>query len=409
VEIAVLGNAGRFAGMTAPPNVPQPAFVAMPESSSPLHVLYVSPVGELGGAEQVLLTYCRTLPRYAGKASLALLRPGSLAERARSQGIDVHVFPKEFRYRDIATVWQSIGWLAEVIKQTGANLVHANHTAHITAGPASKRAGVPEIWHQYDYPHQKDVMDTINQRIASDYVLFMTEFTQSGYPRLHSRPHSVIYPTCVDVKVLQSMERDPTVRERLGVGSAPFFVTVARLQEHKGHTYLLNAAAKVVTRHPEVKWVLVGRASGAEQEAYLKRLQEQVRALSLEQNVLFAGFVSDNDLAALQSEALALVHPATTEGYGLVLIEAMARQTCVIASAASGPKEIIRDNDNGLLVPTADPEGLAHAMIRVLEEPGLSERLRAGGNRFVQTHSADQMTEKTLDVYRQVRQAYKNR
>ena len=363
------------------------------------HVLFVSPVAELGGAEQVMLAYSRLLPERGYRTSIAMMRPGALSDIARKQGIEVHEFPDNYRYRDLPTVLRSIIWLRGIIRSTGADIVHANHSAQFQAFLARKGSNAKAIWHLFDYPYSKDVIDSLNTRLPPDFVLFSTTRVQSGYPQLWHLPHGVVYPNCVDVASLQAHAPDPAVRQRLGLGSAPYFLTITRMQPHKGHRYLIEAAQQVAARHPDVRWLVAGKATGAAQERYLETLRQQVRSADLESRFQFLGFVADADLAALRREAIALAHPATSEGYGLILIEAMAVGTPVIAAAADGPAEIVENGRNGLLVPTADPRALAQAMTRILEEPQLRAALSATALEYVQHHSINTMVEETRRIY----------
>jgi glycosyltransferase involved in cell wall biosynthesis len=109
--------------------------------------------------------------------------------------------------------------------------------------------------------------------------------------------------------------------------------------------------------------------------------------------------VADEDLVPLLREARGLVHPALTEGYGLVLLEAMACGLPIIASAASGPAEILRDGETGMLVPVRDPDALAAAMFRLLGDSELADRFRLSAADYVQRRGVDTMVDETLTVY----------
>lgn len=363
------------------------------------NVLYVSPVADLGGAEQVMLAYARLLPARGFTASMALMHPGGLSEIARKQGIDVHVFPETYRFRDVPTVVKSINWLREIITSRNVDIVHGNHAAHLQVFFACLGTQAKEVWHLFDYPYTKDLVDSLGIRLHPDFVLYSTTRVQAGYARLGHVPHGVVYPCCLDVAALQAQAPDPGVRRRLGLGSEPFFLTVTRLQPHKGHRYLIEAAQTVAARHPDARWLVAGKASGVEQERYLASLKQQVEKANLRSQFRFLGFVGDADLAALRREAVALVHPAISEGYGLILIEAMAVGTPVIAAAADGPAEIIQDGRNGLLVPTSDSQALANAMMRMLEEPQLGAALSATAVQDVQGHNVDAMLDATVRIY----------
>jgi glycosyltransferase involved in cell wall biosynthesis len=84
-----------------------------------------------------------------------------------------------------------------------------------------------------------------------------------------------------------------------------------------------------------------------------------------------------------------VVHASFGEGFGLVLVEAMALSKPLVATNAGGPSETVVDGISGLLVPPGDPRGLAAAIRRVLDEPGLADNLstqgRARANHFTDT------------------------
>jgi glycosyltransferase involved in cell wall biosynthesis len=169
------------------------------------------------------------------------------------------------------------------------------------------------------------------------------------------------------------------------------------------HTRARNTqGAYVAFDGRDIQWVIAGRASGPEQEDYLTELKQEVARLGLQGRVLLPGFIANDDLGPLFRVAVALVHPAVTEGYGLVLLEAMAHALPVIAVAAAGPAEIIRHEKNDLLVPVRDPSALASAMNRLLDDPALASRLRAQAEVDVAQRSVDVMVQETVAMYRRI-------
>jgi glycosyltransferase involved in cell wall biosynthesis len=366
-----------------------------------LRVLLVSPVGEIGGGEKVLLALIEKLPQFQVEPVLACMRPGPLAEAARQLGIKVYEF-KNHRYREIPVVWEGIQWLAQVIRETKAQLVHANHASHIYGSLASRFTNVPEVWHLHDYPYHWDWVDQLSIRLPTDHVIFTTNKVKSGYPHLHTRPHSVIPPTCIDPTYLRAFVPQRDIRVRYNLSAGPLFLTVARLQEHKGHRYLLDAVSAVVKSYPNVTFAIVGKPSGNEQEQYMQTLLAQSKSLGIEEQVKFLGYVGESELVSLYHEASALIHPAITEGFGLVLLEAMLLGTPVIAAAADGPRELIADGQTGLLIPTGDSDSLANAIVRFLNTPDLARTLRDRGIAAAEQFSLDKMVEATVNVYTKI-------
>lgn len=346
----------------------------------------------------VFLSLARHLPASGVEPILVCMRPGPLAARARDMGIESYEFI-EHRYRETLKVVSGIRWLAALTRHAKADLLHSNHMGHLYAGPASLITRVPELWHLHDYPYQPDMMDRLSWLIPSDYVVFTTNRVKSGFPGLHARPHSIIYPICIEPERLRAMPEQVGTRSRYGLGDGPLFVTVARLQAHKGHRYLLDAVPSVLAERPDAQFAIVGKADGAEQEKYRDDLLGQCSSLGVEGQVKFLGYVSDADLVALYREAGALVHPATSEGFGLTLLEAMALGTPIIAAASDGPSELLTHEKTGLLTPTAESGALAAAMVRLLKDHTLAERLKSAGAAHAATFRVDDMIAQTNAVY----------
>lgn len=378
-----------------------PATPAVKTTDRPLRVLLVSPVGQHGGAEQVFLLLAKHLPSLGVEPTLACLRPGPLTEIAARQGLRSFAF-RDHRYRQIPTVIQGAKWLAALAKEIGADVLHSNHAGHIYGGLASRYSGIPEIWHLHDYPNERTAIDTIGHHLPIRQMIFTTKRAASGYPRLLKHPTAIIPPAALEPDRLRSFPDVPDIRERQGLPAGPLFVTVARMQEYKGHKYLLEAIPEVLGRHPDAVFVIVGEARGADQEQYLDGLKRECVRLGIAERVRFLGYVSEGDLVALYREASALVHPALFEGFGLVLIEAMALGAPVIAAASDGPRGFMTDEKNGLLVPIKDSKALAHAILRLMDDPRLAETLREGGLEFVDSVNVEQMARQTAAVYREL-------
>jgi glycosyltransferase involved in cell wall biosynthesis len=176
-----------------------------------------------------------------------------------------------------------------------------------------------------------------------------------------------------------SPERGRAVRRELGLGpDAPVVGSVGRLNEQKGHRYLLEAAARVLPRRPHARFLIVG--DGDRMEA----LRAQARDLGIADRVLFAGHRADvpDVLGAIDVFCIS----STYEGTPLTLFETMAAGKAIVSTAVDGCREVLEDERTGLLVPPRDPEALGAALLRVLEdEPlrrGLAERARAASARY---------------------------
>ena len=148
---------------------------------------------------------------------------------------------------------------------------------------------------------------------------------------------------------------------------APVALALARLHEKKGLDTLLDATAKVPGLYV---WIAGEGPLEAELKAHCTRL-------GLDDRVRFLGW--RNDRGALLAASTFVAFPSRYEPFGTVTVDAWAASRPLVAADAVGPAAYVVDGVNGLLIPKNDPDALATAMRRVIEEPGLADRLVAGG------------------------------
>jgi len=158
-----------------------------------------------------------------------------------------------------------------------------------------------------------------------------------------------------------------------------YIIGIGRLAKEKGFQSLLEAFKLVREKH-KVKLLLLGE--GEE----FNNLESLCRALSIEKEVAFLGF-QDNPYKYLARSNI-FVLPSLREGFGNVIIEAMACGIPVIATRCPyGPEEIITDGVNGLLVPVADVDALAEAILKLLDDKHLRKRLGEAGRKRAEDFS----------------------
>jgi glycosyltransferase involved in cell wall biosynthesis len=185
---------------------------------------------------------------------------------------------------------------------------------------------------------------------------------------------------------------NPALRAVLTRGSIgrPIVLTAARLAEQKGHRYLLKAAALV----PQAVFILAGDGPDRAE------LEAEAAKLGLQERILFLGYRDDvSDLLACCD---LFVLPSLFEGLPLSILEAMAANKPVIATAIGGNDEAILHGETGLLVPPADPQALAAAIQTILSKPDFARTLSASGKaRVYEQFSAEAMVRAVTQVYEQ--------
>jgi glycogen synthase len=161
---------------------------------------------------------------------------------------------------------------------------------------------------------------------------------------------------------------------------APYLLGIGRLEHFKGFDILIKSFGIVNQKHPDMKLILVGDGS---ERGKLTTISQQ---LGLEDSVLFYGRMDQKDVLKILSGCKFTVQPSRREGFGMVLIEAMALGKAVIATNVGGIPELVQHGKNGLLVNSQDPDDLARAIIGLLNSPELALKLGAKGKEMVESN-----------------------
>ena len=183
------------------------------------------------------------------------------------------------------------------------------------------------------------------------------------------------------------------LRERLGLGRGPLLLNVAVKKVHKNQMRIVEALPSVRSEVPDAELVLAGASTPYEQD-----LRARAEALGVADAVTFPGYVSDADLEGLYAAAAAFVFPSLNEGFGLPLLEAMARGLSVVTSDRSALPEVA--GDAALLVDPESSEQIAAATVRLLADAGLRARLVTAGVSRARSFSWSQTARSTLETWR---------
>jgi phosphatidylinositol alpha-1,6-mannosyltransferase len=183
-------------------------------------------------------------------------------------------------------------------------------------------------------------------------------------------------PWPVNSSLLEIARQSATLPKPRDLPAGKIVLTVGRWaanEKYKGADHLIRAIADLrpsVSDFPEgVQLVAVGTGDD------LPRLRSLAGELRVSDRVHFWEHLSDEQLAACYAHADIFALPSTKEGFGLVFLEAMAFGKPVVGAAAGGVTDIVRDGENGFLVPPDDPAELSQALRKLLRDPSLCEKL----------------------------------
>ncbi len=197
--------------------------------------------------------------------------------------------------------------------------------------------------------------------------------------------------------------RREELRFRLGVGEGGFFVlSVGGIEPRKGTATLFEALSLLKGRLAVAPVLgIVGGHSFQDYQGYrdatLARLPEL--GLELDRDVVLLGTVSDDELGGWYGAADAFAFPSVKEGFGLVVLEAMAAGLPVVASDIPVFAEYLTDGSDALLAPAGDGAALAGALERLATDPALTRRLVPGGASVVDRFTWEASARRHLEIY----------
>jgi len=299
--------------------------------------------------------------------------------------------------------------LAEA-RKNGADVIHA-HWA-IPTGPAAVMAartlGVPSVITMhggdvyvnpeqgYDFPTRWYVRPALRWTLRNAGAL--TAITEdcrqhalrAGAPADHIR----LVFNGTDLRRFSPGENGNRNDQRFG----PHMIFACRqLFPRKGIRFLLEAAAQLKPKFPDLKVLLAG--DGFERPA-LVRLTEE---LGIAGDVTFLGWVSNAELPPYYRAAAVSVIPSLEEGFGIPAAEAMGCEVAVVASDAGGLPEVVENGVTGLVVPRGDSAALARAIGSLLSDPLRREQMgQAGRARALRLFDWDRSAEQFEELYREV-------
>lgn len=344
----------------------------------PLNTLHVD-LGEQwrGGQNQALLLM-EGLRRRGHVAELVSARGSPLAERCRAAGIPVYA---------LSRLWQ---------RRPGYQIVHCHDAHSLTAAwcaRAHKRAAVVAA-RRVAYPLSPSRLALARYRSARK-IIAVSRFVADSVVA------SGIAADLVEV-IYDGVEIPPAApagdrararrRWNLPAENAPVLGCVGYLLPEKNQALLVHAMPRVRERYPDCRLLLAGDGPC---RAELERLAGELGVGGM---VRFAGIVED--VAQVYAAMDVFVFPSLAEPLGSSLLVAMAYGLPAVAVAGGAVREIMLNEDNGLLVPDPDPAAFAAAVLRVLDDPGLAARVGESARQTVaRQFSAERMVQDTLELY----------
>jgi glycosyltransferase involved in cell wall biosynthesis len=369
---------------------------------TPIRILYVNPTAQLGGAEYSLLDLAGSLDRQRFRPVLACLGDGPLVGSAAERGIDVRrlAIPQRVARLSLKGIRSGVTGLAVAAASSAplvrdlralardADIVHTNgNKAHLLGTAAAGRASL--VWHVRDF-WKRGAFERGLVRLAN----LKADAVIANSAAVHGHLLSMGLSAGVAHAVANGIDSArftpvgpaaPLREEFRWEPRAPVVGMVGMLARWKGQDVLLHAFQQVLRVRPDARCVIVGDEIyvTAGQTGFRDELKGLAQRLGIAHAVAFAGYRTDPPalIRAMNVVVHASVEP---EPFGRVVAEGMACERAVVAMEAGGVPEVTGPSGRAaLLVPPRNPDALAAAIIRLIENPLEARRLGVEGRRRV--------------------------
>jgi glycosyltransferase involved in cell wall biosynthesis len=361
-------------------------------------ILHVIDSLHLGGAQEVVMNLATCGDRNAFHHEVATMHGrGVYWDRMRDFGIPLHSLSSHKLFP-----WYALS-LPALLARGHFDVLHCHLVAsNIFAKPVGALSRVPVI---INHDHTNDdyrasqrvrlALDTFANRFATHLIAVSDSCRQFLISREGIPADKItLVQNAIDLtRFSKACGTREEARKSLRLPAAARVVAgVGRLNPQKNFTLFLKVAEVVAARHPEAIFVIAGEGP---EEA---KLRGQARASGLGERVRFVGYVADTRLVYLAADILLM--PSLFEGLPMTLLEAMAMEVPVVASALDGIGEVVEDGVDGLLAPSGSPHGYVEAMDRLLSDPELAGRIGANASHKIRARfSAARMCSEVEAIY----------
>lgn len=370
-----------------------------------MNILYVTNTLHKGGAEKHLLDMAKGLQNYGVKSEVAFLRSrvsgGSVDLRNdfEKAGIKTHYLGGEHSCDPRIGIR-----LHRLLGKKKWDLLHS----HLPRADAAalwcklfsfkKMPWISTIHHPYDNAYSAAQMIPLLAPIwrRADGIIAVSEPVKNwSIKRLGVLPdmvHTIVHGIDIDTKIGSSRQKTgpASSRNKFCIGS------IGRYEERKGHQTLIRAMPYVIKVFPDAELKIAGH----DPWGYGKNLKKLISELRLEKHVRLVGYITDK--IKFFSELDIFAFASLKEGFGIVVLEAMAEAKAVVVSNISPLKDIISPGVSGLVAEQC-PKDFAKVIISLFKNPNYMHRIGIEGAKRVETEfSKTKMLQKTLQYYNKI-------
>lgn len=274
---------------------------------------------------------------------------------------------------------------------------------------------IPLVLHPYLYPHRFDTFANPWKRWLGkafdatggkamlrlgNHIVALTPEEADLYRKMGLKRVTLVYEPAI-LPLSPTGDQVASFRQRWNLnGEGPILLTVGRLEPRKGQDFLIHALPSILSRHPGARLLLVGADMGMR-----RKLEALAVSQGCAQQIVFTGQLSPDDLEVAFALADIVVVPSAFEAWGRIVVEGWLHRKPVVASDGAAIAKLMTQ-DKGLVVAYEDTAALSSAVISLLDDPEMAQRLAEGGARLAQEMTVEKAVDKLEAIYTEL---YKRR
>ncbi|MBC7327217.1 glycosyltransferase family 4 protein [bacterium] len=373
------------------------------------------PPNIVGGLSRHLAGLCPSLAKMGVEVHLITSNTGDLPTYEEKDGVHIHRvyadfidpldFPNRIHQLNFATVQAAI----PLLNTKKFQLIHVHDWLNCMAGRVLKHAyKIPLVAtiHATEFGRRGGINEPLSRYIhAQEWllgyeawrVIVCSMAMKNEVINVLSIPPDKIevIPNGIDTERFD-IEVEEGFRERFVAPDEKLILFVGRLVWEKGIDVLIDCSPYVLERFPKAKFIVVGKGN-------IEEYRQRARNLGVESKFFFTGFLDDETVAKLYKCADICVYPSRYEPFGIVALEAMAVGIPPITSDAGGFLETVRNGETGLITRKGDPLLLAQAIVFLLDNPSLKEKMGKQAEKEARERYRWEMgAQRTIQLYRRV-------
>jgi len=356
------------------------------------------PPKRLGGTEIAAYNIAKHLATRSHHVHVITSLDKGLSKESIEDGFHIHrVSRQKVKFLGIISYWLKVFWL---LKKINPDIVHTQSIGAGIPGVLAKKilkrpyvvwGRGSEIYLPWRF---KEVISKLVLRNA-DAVIALTEDMKREIRKICDKDIYVI-PNGVDLERFENLSRE-NIRRKLEITNEQKIVIFAgTLRPIKGVKYLIQAMNIIRQKNTKASLMLIG--DGEERQS----LEELVKESNLGDCVTFVGQVPNEEVLEYMAASDVFVLPSLSEGFPLVILEAMASGLPIVATKVGGLPEIIKEGDNGFLVEPKDSVEITEKVLLLLQGKELRQRIAKNNRQRAKDYAWAKVVDSVEQVYQKV-------